>query len=203
MQRYFPLIAIVLACADPPGEVLAAVPLTPEEQLTRLSISLRGTRPTIAQLDDVARQPARVDRYVDAWLQTPAFGRTLRDLHAEVLLLRVAAGLVRTAVAVGEPAAHLGGEVEVTLHRAVVVRIAVRRDNAAAIIVRVEGLAVAAHRSLSFVGVEKVIAKGRREDGRRRAKAGEARGPHFDRQRTARQGISSTVQDFARQDPGQ
>ena len=32
--------------------------------------------------------------------------------------------------------------------------------------------AVAAHRSLSVVGVEKVIAKGRREEGRRRPKKG-------------------------------
>jgi len=63
--------------------------LTPVEHLSRASLALRGVRPSLAELQAVAADPSRLPDLVDGYLDTPEFGATIRDLHAEVLLLRI------------------------------------------------------------------------------------------------------------------
>lgn len=58
------------------------------EQAARASLALRGHRPTLAELDTVAEDPEALADLVDGWLQSEAFGRTLRDMHGEQFFLR-------------------------------------------------------------------------------------------------------------------
>lgn len=62
--------------------------LTPTEHLVRASIALRGFRPTIDEVRRVQEEPGLVPAFVDFWLETPSFGRIVRNLHAETLLTR-------------------------------------------------------------------------------------------------------------------
>lgn len=62
--------------------------LSPEQHLVRASMALRGTRPSAADLRRVAEDPDATEEIVDGYLQSEAFGRTMRDLHNESLLLR-------------------------------------------------------------------------------------------------------------------
>ncbi|MEQ1500892.1 MAG: DUF1585 domain-containing protein [Myxococcota bacterium] len=76
---------LVIGCggspaADPPAGSIA--------ELTRISVALRGIRPSRTELDAVQVSPAALDPIVDGWLDTDAFGDTLRDLHAEVWRFR-------------------------------------------------------------------------------------------------------------------
>jgi len=58
------------------------------DQAARASVALRGHRPTLEELDAVAEDPEALAGLVDGWLQSEAFGRTLRDMHGEQFLLR-------------------------------------------------------------------------------------------------------------------
>jgi len=64
------------------------VRLLPEEHLVRASIALRGLRPTVAELDAVRADPAQLEVLVHQYVQSPEFGLTIKDMWAEVLLLR-------------------------------------------------------------------------------------------------------------------
>ena len=84
------VVALAASCAaepstPPPGVTL----LTPVEHLTRASLALRGVRPALDELREVAADPDRLDDLVDAYLETPEFGATIRDLHNETLLLLI------------------------------------------------------------------------------------------------------------------
>ena len=72
---------------DPAFEHL--VYLSPEDHLVRVSMALRGLRPSLAELDAVAADPEALAGIVDGYLDSPEFGRTIRDLHNESLLSRV------------------------------------------------------------------------------------------------------------------
>jgi hypothetical protein len=67
----------------------SAVRLADTDRLVRISMALRGRRPSIAELDAVATDPAALDAIVDGYLDDPAFGETIRDLHNEALLVLV------------------------------------------------------------------------------------------------------------------
>jgi len=67
----------------------SAVRLPDTDRLVRISMALRGRRPTIAELDAVEADPAALDAIVDGYLDDPAFGETIRDLHNEALLVLV------------------------------------------------------------------------------------------------------------------
>ena len=58
--------------------------LTPVEHLSRASIALRGRRPSLEELERVQQDPAAVAELVDAYLQDPGFGETIRDMHNDV-----------------------------------------------------------------------------------------------------------------------
>jgi hypothetical protein len=73
--------------ADAEVEMLSAT-----ERLARISIALRGTRPSAAELMSVLEDPAAVEGLTDLFLASDSFGETVRDMHAEMLLVRNDAG---------------------------------------------------------------------------------------------------------------
>jgi hypothetical protein len=81
--------SVLLACAshDDPAADRPAL-LDPVARAARISVALRGVRPSEAELAAIQRDPWALDGLVDQWLEDPRFGDTVRDLHAEVLLLR-------------------------------------------------------------------------------------------------------------------
>ena len=74
---------------DPPGDSPTAVYLTPTQHLTRISLALRGMRPALADLEAVDADPSVIPSIVDRYLETPAFGETIKELHNETLLVRI------------------------------------------------------------------------------------------------------------------
>ncbi len=67
----------------------AAVYLTPAEHLNRVSMALRGVRPSAAQLQQVSDDPVAIATIVDDYLEDPRFGTIVRDLHNDALLVLV------------------------------------------------------------------------------------------------------------------
>jgi len=75
---------------DDPGAVSpTAVFLSPPQHLTRVSMTLRGVRPSVEDLQAVAEDPDVLPSIVDRYLASPEFGETIRELHNETLLVRV------------------------------------------------------------------------------------------------------------------
>jgi hypothetical protein len=71
-----------------PGASPTGVPLSPTDQLVRASMALRGVRPSIGDLQAVEADPAALPGLIDAYLETPEFGETIKDLHNESFLTR-------------------------------------------------------------------------------------------------------------------
>lgn len=61
--------------------------LTPVEHLIRVSMALRGMRPSPADVEAVEDDPAALGDIVDTYLDSPAFGETVMSLHNEALLV--------------------------------------------------------------------------------------------------------------------
>ena len=71
----------------PPVET-TYIPLSELQQLNRISMTLRGVRPDGADILTVLDDPSQLDSIIDSYLDSPDFGRTVRDLYAEVLQMR-------------------------------------------------------------------------------------------------------------------
>jgi len=56
--------------------------------LIRVSTALRGIRPSLEELEAVSADPGALDGIVDGYLESPQFLEVMKDLHAEMLLLR-------------------------------------------------------------------------------------------------------------------
>jgi hypothetical protein len=86
------LVAVLGACiaGDDEDDVPVVEPtyLSPVAHLHRASMALRGVKPRPEDLDRVAANPAELEAVVDAYLDSPEFGKVVRDLHNEALLLR-------------------------------------------------------------------------------------------------------------------
>lgn len=91
------LLGLAVACAPSDGVEAtgdtapleeAVVLLPPAGQLNRISLAVRGVRPTPAELRQVTEDPSLRDVLLEEWLHSEAFGDTVRDLHAEALLVR-------------------------------------------------------------------------------------------------------------------
>lgn len=85
------VLSIVTGCGSPPPEVESAevlVPLSAEDRAIRVSMAVRGVRPTGAELEQVRADPNALEGLVDQWMEDPAFGETIRDMHAELLQVR-------------------------------------------------------------------------------------------------------------------
>jgi hypothetical protein len=105
-MRLLSILLCLAACAgdtrppgddptDPPGDdgpSPTAVYLTPTQHLTRISLALRGTRPTLADLEAVSADPNVLPAIVDRYLDSPAFAETIKELHNETLLMRIEQG---------------------------------------------------------------------------------------------------------------
>jgi len=76
---------------DPPpttgdsGEQAELLP--PRARLLRISMALRGLRPTANDLAAVEADPEALPGIVDTYLDSPEFGATVRDLHNDALLV--------------------------------------------------------------------------------------------------------------------
>jgi hypothetical protein len=76
--------------ADTDGnEDYALVPLDPAAHLNRVSMALRGLRPSAEELASVTANPDALENIVDAYMTHPNFGAVVRDLHNDSLLSRV------------------------------------------------------------------------------------------------------------------
>lgn len=61
--------------------------LPPGEHLVRVSMALRGVRPSAEELAAVEADPAAIEGIVDGYLDDPRFGTIVRDLHNDALLV--------------------------------------------------------------------------------------------------------------------
>ena len=104
-----------VACAgDPAGpttmpgasEVEPTYPLLQDARAhaARASLALRGLRPSAEELAAVEADPNALPALVDAWLETDAFGDTVADYHAELLLVR--ADIIEPLPAIGPLEGH-------------------------------------------------------------------------------------------------
>ncbi|MEM6291855.1 MAG: DUF1585 domain-containing protein [Myxococcota bacterium] len=67
--------------------------LSPPEHLIRISMALRGTRPSTEDLAAIEADPDRMPEFVDAYMQGDGFAEVVRDLHNDALLTRVEGAL--------------------------------------------------------------------------------------------------------------
>lgn len=81
-------------CDEAPPPVAETVALSTVERAIRASMAIRGLRPSLDELDRVAADPTALEELVDAWLETPAFARTIKDLHDDHLMVRSKGGLL-------------------------------------------------------------------------------------------------------------
>ncbi len=92
-------LLLLAACGEvaptfdsPPGaagdDAASFVPLPDALAARRVRMSLLGTPPTLAELDAVSASPLALDAHVDAWLTDPALDRLVREIYAELLLVR-------------------------------------------------------------------------------------------------------------------
>ncbi len=61
--------------------------LTPALHLVRISMALRGTRPSLADIEAVEADPDALEGIVDGYLDSPDFGTMVMNLHNEALLV--------------------------------------------------------------------------------------------------------------------
>lgn len=66
-----------------------SVLLSPGEQLLRVSMAIRGTRPSLEDIEEITADPGALAGKVDEYLDSQDFGATIRDLYNEALKLRV------------------------------------------------------------------------------------------------------------------
>ncbi|MEN0065254.1 MAG: hypothetical protein AAGA48_24125 [Myxococcota bacterium] len=89
--------------ADPASPTLedavARQELSATDHLVRVSMALRGLRPSVADLETVAADPDAIEAIVDRYLEAPEFGDTVRDMHAELFRSRV--DILRTYLSYG------------------------------------------------------------------------------------------------------
>lgn len=102
MRTLAPILAVLTACGTdvrsstgggddtPPAEISpTAVYLTPAQHLTRVSLALRGMRPSLEDLRAVDSDPSKLGAVVDRYLDSAEFAETIMEMHNESLLLRI------------------------------------------------------------------------------------------------------------------
>src|SRR5262245_21845617 len=68
--------------------VNGVVPLDPVGRLLRASMAVRGVRPSVEEIELIRQDPDALGGLVDQWMESPEFAATIRDMWAEILLLR-------------------------------------------------------------------------------------------------------------------
>lgn len=90
----YSLLALV-SCGTTADEAPAAPPqMDATSALTRISIDLRGVRPTAEELATVKADPAALDDLTDAFLHDARFPGRVRDMWSEVYLTRTESFLI-------------------------------------------------------------------------------------------------------------
>ena len=90
------LLPLVASCSPSTGDTSAASTLpsptyrllSPSDHLTRASMAIRGTRPSLAELETARDHPEQIPLLIDTFLEDPRFGETIKDWAAEQFLLR-------------------------------------------------------------------------------------------------------------------
>lgn len=72
---------------EPGDDGPAPVYLSPAEHLARVSMALRGVRPSAEELAAVEADPDALEGIVDGYLEDPRFGTIVRDIHNDALLV--------------------------------------------------------------------------------------------------------------------
>jgi hypothetical protein len=72
---------------EPGDDGPAPIYLGPTEHLVRVSMALRGVRPSAEELAAVEADPEAIEGIVDGYLDDPRFGTIVRDLHNDALLV--------------------------------------------------------------------------------------------------------------------
>jgi hypothetical protein len=80
--------SLLLSCTGPGPPPAPYAYLTPVEHLVRASMALRGIRPAPAEVLTVQADPGALPAIVDAYLRSPELGETVKDMHAELYLVR-------------------------------------------------------------------------------------------------------------------
>ena len=92
MRSAFDILMVALLAGAPAlsgcGSRTGTVPLDPVPRLNRVSMAVRGVRPSLSEIEAVQSDPSVLPTLVDQWLTTDAFGETIGDLHAELFLIR-------------------------------------------------------------------------------------------------------------------
>ncbi len=71
-----------------PSVLDSAVLLSDTDRLLRIAMTLKGTRPSLAEFEAVEADSSALDWIVDEYLDSDAFGATLRDIENESHLVR-------------------------------------------------------------------------------------------------------------------
>ncbi|NCG21706.1 MAG: DUF1592 domain-containing protein [Rhodobacterales bacterium] len=95
-MRYSVIILALLACGvdkDASVGIRVEQPVVTEalsnsDRLLRISMALRGVRPSLQDYQTLEADPTQLEFIVDRWLNDPLFGETLKDMYAEALLIR-------------------------------------------------------------------------------------------------------------------
>lgn len=73
----------------PPPRADGVVYLPPARHLVRISMALRGVRPSVEDLEAVTASPELLPGIVDRWLGSPSIFPLLREMHDETLRVKV------------------------------------------------------------------------------------------------------------------
>lgn len=64
------------------------LPESDAQHLMRVSMALRGVRPSIEDIETIEKDPTAIAALIDGYLESAEFGETVMDLHNEAWLLR-------------------------------------------------------------------------------------------------------------------
>ena len=84
MMRLAPLL-LVLSCGGKTDEI---PPMPANELLTRMSLDLRGVRPTVEEYASLEAEPQLVEQLMESYLEDDRFGERVRSLFSEIYLTR-------------------------------------------------------------------------------------------------------------------
>ena len=82
------MVILVLACGSSSSEVTQPVASESDAvaMLTRISMDIRGVRPSIEDVDAVIADASVLDSLVDEYLEDPRFPERIVDLYSEIYL---------------------------------------------------------------------------------------------------------------------
>ncbi len=120
MRFALPALALGAACNGtndgPAGSPTVIEMLAPVETLTRASMAVRGLRPSLDEIAQIEADPASLGGMLDGWMTGDAFAETIKDLHAELYLLRADTNFQLPVAGIVEQGGYSQGD----LHRSTV-----------------------------------------------------------------------------------